>query len=324
MARITPVDAERLRNAFLRHHEQNTRRAYRADLEAYARWAHAHEHDRSKKPENVHEALADLLSLSANDAIDVAEEYKASMAGIKAHTFRRRLSTIRTFCAYVHGRGEIKWRLMVDSKVARTDEQAENATAKDMSGPDEEKVLKLRRMLKARGTPEALRNLAIVDLTYYRSLRRAELARLDIRHFDPVNGTVRVRGKARGEFEKLGLNEATVESISLWLKNRPGNTSGPLFVRLDRGATGRRSGNRLTENSVFLLLERLGKLVGCEIRPHGLRHTSITVAIVQAAKDGRPLTSVQRFARHKHFNTTAAYVNKVDADVQEVMDRMRT
>ena len=320
MVPLTPVDAARLRTAFLRHHEENTRLAYRADLESFARWAQS----RGRRPDNVHEALADLLNQPADKAIEMAEDYKESMAGVKENSFRRRISTLRNFCAYVKDRGEIGWRLAVNSRVARTAKQAESATPRDMSGPPEEQILELRRMLKADDTPLAIRNLALLDLHYYRSLRLAEVVRLDVRHFTPEKGMVSIRGKGRGTFEELVLNQATAESIKAWLRVRPGAPSGPLFVRLDRGATAKRAGHRLTENAIERVFEKQGSRVGCDIRPHGLRHSAITVSIVQAAKDRRPLTSVQRFARHKSFNTTAGYVNVVAADVKEVMDAMRT
>ncbi len=73
-----------------------------------------------------------------------------------------------------------------------------------------------------------------------------------------------------------------------------------------------------------ILLAKLGRQMGCIIRSHGLRHTAITTAIAIAAKGRRPLTTVQRFARHRSFNTTAGCVNAVACDVHKVMDLMPT
>jgi integrase/recombinase XerC len=312
--RNTPPRAADLRDRFLARYAGNTRQAYASDLEAFGRW---------RKTETIAHALSDLLGLTAKASAEVGERYKKAMAAAPELTLRRRISTLRNFCRFAHESGAIPWLLAVNSRVRRTDEEALHATSRDMSGPPEEVILKLRDALAVRGTPEDLRDLAIIDLHFYRCLRRAEVIRLDVGDVDVEKRTIKIRGKGKSVMETLRVTGPTMASIQKWLSVRPGLRKGPLFIRLDRAS---REFGRLSDSGVYEMLARRGKWIGYKgrIRPHGLRHTSITSAIVRAAKVGRAFASVQKFARHKSSATTSGYLNKAAIEVQEVMEDLPT
>ncbi len=88
--------------------------------------------------------------------------------------------------------------------------------------------------------------------------------------------------------------------------SRLGRNMGPLFLNFDRA----RKGRRLTGAGLYALVRKLGKSVGVETWPHGLRHTAITEALNLTQGDVR---AVQRFSRHRDLQTLVVYDdNRVD------------
>lgn len=306
----TPPVTAQLKDDFLNRYDGNTRSAYENDLNAFARF---------RGEESVAVALSDLLRLSGKEAEKLVDKYKLSIAGAKILTFRRRVSTLRNFCNYAHAQEAIGWMLTANTRVKRTKKQKEKAAPKDMSGPPEKAILDLRRRLIASGTLDALRDVAIIDLHYYRGLRVSELVGLDVSNLDLRGLKIRILGKGREITEELEITEQTAKSIRNWLNVRPGVKGGPLFVRLDAAVKRPSDYTRISRTGLFLKFRRYGKEIGYPLRPHGLRHSSITSMVVRAAKAHVSLTAVQKFARHQSFSTTASYVNKEGAEIRKAM-----
>ena len=84
-----------------------------------------------------------------------------------------------------------------------------------------------------------------------------------------------------------------------WLSVR-GDTPGPLFLNFDRAKKGR----RLTGAGLYALVRKLGRSVGVDVWPHGLRHTAITEALDLTEGDVR---AVQRFSRHRDMRVLTVY-----------------
>ncbi len=82
--------------------------------------------------------------------------------------------------------------------------------------------------------------------------------------------------------------------------SRLGRNMGPLFLNFDRA----RKGRRLTGAGLYALVRKLGKSVGVETWPHGLRHTAITEALNLTQGDVR---AVQRFSRHRDVRVLTIY-----------------
>ena len=51
----------------------------------------------------------------------------------------------------------------------------------------------------------------------------------------------------------------------------------------------------------------LGKRVGVETRPHGIRHTAVTEAVKAATATGMGLEEVMDFSRHRNVHTLMIY-----------------
>jgi len=96
------------------------------------------------------------------------------------------------------------------------------------------------------------------------------------------------------------LPKATRAALAAWVAVR-GAQPGPLFTSLDRATKGQ---HRLTGTGLYKLVVALGKEAGLKVRPHGLRHAAITLALDATAGDVR---KVQRFSRHRDLRVLTIY-----------------
>lgn len=108
-----------------------------------------------------------------------------------------------------------------------------------------------------------------------------------------------VLGKGRAARETRTLPVPTIVALRAWLELR-GAEPGPLFTNLDvahvRG--------RLSATSLYRRVFELGRRLGVRVRPHGLRHASITRALDLTGGDVR---AVQKFSRHRDPRTLLIY-----------------
>jgi integrase len=132
-------------------------------------------------------------------------------------------------------------------------------------------------------------------------LRRAELVALDVEHFNPETGELRVIA-GKGRKDRLAyLTNGAAEAMAAWLEAR-GSEPGPLFVAINKG--GRILGGRMTAHAVYRRLEH--RRVEANVRafsPHDLRRSFVT-ALLEAGADA---LVVQRLAGHAKPETTARY-----------------
>lgn len=257
--------------------------AYRADLHAFASHLGA---------EDPLEAVKTLLGSGPIKAMGMASAWFTVMeaGGLAPSTINRRMSTLRSLSALVQV--VTGWTLQTPS--ART------VKYRDTRGPDRESVQRLIHHTRNQGNPlKASRDLAVVALLLHLGLRRGEVVSLDRKDVDLEAGVVRVVGKGRTEAETITLPTPTAEVLVAWLAHR-GDAPGPLITNVDR----RTQGTRLTANGLHHLITTLGKKAGVKVRPHGLRHSAITMALDLTGGDVR---QVQRFSRHRDIKTVMAY-----------------
>jgi integrase/recombinase XerC len=165
----------------------------------------------------------------------------------------------------------------------------------------------------------AARDATLIGLLFVLGLRRAELVSLLVGDFDAQSGILRVVGKGRTEPELVTVPVALVEQLVKYLELRgnPGSEQ-PLLASHDRAGRGN---GALTGNGLYRRLAFLSKLAGLPrpIRPHGLRHAAITVALDELDGDIR---SVQAFARHAKPETTIRYDDHRRDVAGQVADRL--
>ncbi|HEU4683648.1 MAG TPA: site-specific tyrosine recombinase XerD [Nitrospira sp.] len=157
--------------------------------------------------------------------------------------------------------------------------------------------------LSAQGSPEDLRDRAMLELLYATGLRVSELVGLETAEVDVTVGVVRVTGKGSkqrlvpmGEPARRLLQHYTEEIRPRLLKGR---LSRYLFVS--------RRGRPLTRQAFWKMLKLRGKRaqIARPISPHVLRHSFATHLL----EGGADLRSVQALLGHANIATTQIYTH---------------
>ena len=154
-----------------------------------------------------------------------------------------------------------------------------------------------------RGTPEARRDRAMLELLYATGMRVTELVSLDRENVSlGAQPYVKCLGKNSKE-RSIPIHEQAVEALNIYLEEaRPGLAhpeETALFVN--------RRGERLTRQGFWLILKGYAKAAGLgrEVTPHTLRHSFATHML----KGGMPLRSVQEMLGHANISTTQVYTH---------------
>lgn len=268
-----------------------TLRAYERDLRDFKEFV---------KATSLEEAAKLLLGSGPGPANAVALSYKAHLLEKKLApcTINRRLSALRSLVSLGRVVGVCAFSLEVSA--------LEVQALRDTRGPGHEGVKRMLALLVNRSDKKARRDYALLRLMFDLALRRGEVVSLSVEHLELVSpsagsgyhGGLWVLGKGRNQRQRLTLPPPTQDALQAWMKER-GEKEGPLFYALDPCAYGK----RLTGEGVRRVVKKLGALVGMKVRPHGLRHASITRALDLT----RDLRKVQRFSRHKSMEMLRIY-----------------
>lgn len=246
---------------------ESTRRAYAADLADFAGW----------------------LGRSARtfDEVDVRAlaEYTAELGrgrrGLAPSTIARRLAAVRSFIRFTLGAARVPEIALPPRRRRRL--------------PDAPKLADVEELLAAVGGdgPLAIRNTAILELTYSCGLRSAEAVGLRLADVDFEQEAVHVLGKG-GKERVVPLGERAAYAVAMYLREgRPALARGAndaLFISV-RG--------RALDTSVLRRLMR---------NPHRLRHAYATHLL----EGGADLRTIQELLGHASLSTTQIY-SHVDA-----------
>jgi integrase/recombinase XerC len=116
-----------------------------------------------------------------------------------------------------------------------------------------------------------------------------------------------ILGKGKRERQLHPLAAPAVAAIRRYLAYR-GTNQGPLFKT--RGNRGKARDGRLETRSVSRILRILGDKIGIHLRPHGLRHTSISQASELGQRAGIPLERIRAHSRHASIVTLVRYTDE--------------
>lgn len=294
----TPTDLVR---AFLAGRSPRTLDAYRRDLVDFAGFMAL------PTPEN---AVQSLLGAGQGAANGLALAYRVHLQErrLSPSTVNRRLAALRSVVKLARTLGIVEWSLDVQGQ--------KSETYRDTSGPSLDGVSALFRAIDL-GSPNGIRDRAILRLLFDLALRRGEVVSLDVEHVDLERGTVSILGKGKNERINRTLPPTTKEALAAWIEVR-GTDHGPLFIGLAAGSFG----CRLEGRGIGRILERLSVGSGVRCAPHGLRHAAITAALDGSHGD---LRKVQRFSRHADVRTLERYDdNRTDmaGQVASMVSRM--
>lgn len=286
---------DRLLDSFLSGRKPTTLRSYRADMEDFREFLHAKDAD---------EAALIFLVKGAASANTLTLDYKNFLLEkkhLQPSTINRRLSTLRSLTKLARMKGLINWNLEVENLKVQP--------YRDTRGPGRSGFMRMKDEVEKRKDPKGIRDRAILHLLHDLALRRSEIVSLDLDDVDLANQTIRVLGKGHFQKEILSLPVRTTEIIANWIKVR-GDLPGPLFVNFHRSA--KISGTRLSSTSLYRMVREIGRKTNQQVRPHGLRHTSISEAVAKAQAVGMDVTKVLQFSRHKDLKTLQVYIDQVE------------
>jgi integrase/recombinase XerC len=267
-------------------------RAYRIDLEDYARFQGTRECDEpgSVSPRGLRAWLADL---------DARELSRA--------TIQRRLSAVRSLYKHMLRRGLVLSAPTAGLPRRRGERKLPRALALEevealLAAPDA-------------GTPAGRRDRALLELMYSAGTRASEAVGLDRGDLDLERGLARVRGKGRkerlcvvGSHAQRALREYLLDPL------RPAPARGAA----DALFLGPR-GTRLTTRTLQRIVEDNALRAGLAKKPtpHMLRH-SFATHLLDAGAD---LRSVQGLLGHAHLTTTQIYTHVSIERLREVYEK---
>ncbi len=146
----------------------------------------------------------------------------------------------------------------------------------------------------------AIRDKAIMELFYSSGLRLAELAGLDINHFDTSFSQVTVVGKG-DKARLLPVGTMAKAAIQSWLTIRTAlpTQDDALFIT--------KQGKRLSHRSIQVRLNKWAQQQGlsAKVHPHKLRHSFATHMLESSAD----LRAVQELLGHANLSTTQIYTS---------------
>ena len=170
--------------------------------------------------------------------------------------------------------------------------------------PTVEEIVEVMRISGER--VEGVRIRALVVVLWRAGLRISEALSLTETDLDPGRGAVLVRFGKGGKRREVGMDTWAWEQLAPWLAVRRTLPLGPLFCVLHGPTCGR----PWSATAVRRQLRRLASQAGVRRRfaPHQLRHAHA----VEMAREGIPVTVIQRQLGHSNLGVTSVYLQGID------------
>lgn len=151
------------------------------------------------------------------------------------------------------------------------------------------------------------RSRVIVTVAVQLMVRRGELARMRVEHWDRGAGTLLVLGKG-GRDRVLPVPVEAVEALSAWLAD--GRLSGPMWP------SSHRPGRGLSERTISAVVTRAAAAAGVGLHLHALRHTGAS----DMAAAGAPVETIRHALGHSSLATTSIYVRASGREVAAAIE----
>ena len=299
MPNLVP-DASRLGRAFtaqsdlvplylLRFDRENTRRAYRRDIEAF-----------------FGSGVVTLEMASAVSFTDVNEALQAlDRDGKSPATQRRFLASLRGFFAWLTALGFLDLNPADRHLVRKVAKTAASDGLVTVLTRDQARELLAAVDLERETGP---RDYALVNVLLHCVLRRSEASAMNVEDVrqSGAHTVVQIRRAKGGANQTVKIPSRTARVLQSFIESQR-YTSGPVWRSFSTNAS---RGRRLSGSSIYKIVRSLGERAGISERvgAHTLRHTGCTLAI----ENGASLQQVQSHARHKSIETTMRYVHQRD------------
>ena len=280
-----------------RNASEHTVRAYRADLDDYARWAERLGIDPLRA---THRQLRLYLG-------------ELDQARYSRMTVSRRLSALRSF---------FRW-LNVTERTNTNPACALQGPKRSKSLPCVIRPVDMAKILSVHGprtiagdrreqTPADMRDQAVLEFLYASGARVSEASGLEVANVYFAEGQAKVFGKGAKE-RIIPLHEIALQSMRAYASKArdrllDGKTS-PYFFVSSRG-------NRYSEDAIRRMFKETQLEAGLDgaYTPHDIRHTFATDVL----DGGADLRSVQEMLGHASLSTTQIYTHLSPARLKEV------
>lgn len=272
----------------------NTLKSYATDLRGFAT------------------ACADAGKSHVGDirAEDVSDHLLSLLeSGLSHRTIARRTSALRGFFRFLRREGVLESNPMEKIDTVRYGKRIPEVLALEeveelLAAPDG-------------GSPEGIRDTAMLETLYATGLRVSELTQLPLAAIDWKLGILRTRGKGSKE-RIVPLGEAAQQAIHLYLESAraqllrsSGRESPALFVT--------RRGGAMTRQAFWKNLKQYALKAGItkDVSPHKLRHSFATHLLER----GADLRILQTLLGHADISTTQIYTFVSSKRMKELHER---
>lgn len=214
--------------------------------------------------------------------------------GYASTTVARKIAAIKGFFDYLHRTNVIA----VDPAAEISSPKVKKHVPQTIPPEDVDKLLAAPA---ATNTPQALRDLALMETLYATGVRVTELVNLNVADIDMKHGQV-ICGTAGRRQRRVPIGASTVDALARYLEEgRP-----QLMIAPDETALFlNHRGQRLTRQGLWLIIKRYVREVGIEetVTPHTLRHSFAAHLLNSGAK----LREVKERLGHASLSTTQVY-----------------
>jgi integrase/recombinase XerD len=164
-------------------------------------------------------------------------------------------------------------------------------------------------------TPEAKRDVAMIELLYATGMRVSELISLNMGDVNPEAGFVRCMGKGSKE-RIIPLHQEAIRFVKEYIVEARNQL---LRDKDEQALFLNRRGERLTRQGFWLILKTYAKAAGIKkpVTPHTLRHSFATHVL----SGGADLRAVQELLGHANISSTQVYTHLTSEHVRQAYEK---
>ena len=239
---------------------------------------------------------------------DTINEYMLylSGAGKSPATITRCTASLKSFYAYMLGRGAVKTNPAKNIAALKVERKCpEILTSKEV-----ELFLEQPKCVDEKG----YRDHAMLELLYATGIRVSELIGLDVGDVNLAGGFIRCRSKTRERI--IPLYRTAIKALRDYITDiRPRIISGPdeqaLFVNMN--------GGRMSRQGFWKIIKYYQEKaeISKDITPHTLRHSFA----VHLHENGADLRSIQEMLGHADISSTQIYAHIIKKHLKDVYQK---
>ena len=239
---------------------------------------------------------------------DTINEYMLylSGAGKSPATITRCTASLKSFYAYMLGRGAVKTNPAKNVAALKVERKCpEILTSKEV-----ELFLEQPKCVDEKG----YRDHAMLELLYATGIRVSELIGLDVGDVNLAGGFIRCRSKTRERI--IPLYRTAIKALRDYITDiRPRIISGPdeqaLFVNMN--------GGRMSRQGFWKIIKYYQEKaeISKDITPHTLRHSFA----VHLLENGADLRSIQEMLGHADISWTQIYAHIIKKHLKDVYQK---